>query len=203
MSETPCKVDLYVYDLSGGLARSMSQSLLGEQIDGVWHTSVVLRGVEYYFGGGINVQVAGTTQFGSPVEILPIGETFLDEATIEHLLYDLSSRYTPESYRLLEFNCNNFSDELCQLLTGKSIPPHITGLPGAVLSTPFGQMIKPLLYNIEQQMKSMRQYSINPPTHTGTIELPTADNSNMENDGNGKDGGRNNNKEEDAGDAAM
>lgn len=30
------KVELYVYDLSGGLARAMSMPLLGKQIDGIW-----------------------------------------------------------------------------------------------------------------------------------------------------------------------
>ena len=40
-------VELYVYDLSRGLARTMSASLLGVQIDAVYHTSIVIEGVEY------------------------------------------------------------------------------------------------------------------------------------------------------------
>lgn len=40
-------VELYVYDLSGGIARQMSASLLGVQIDAVYHTSIVMEGVEY------------------------------------------------------------------------------------------------------------------------------------------------------------
>ena len=36
-----------------GMAKGMSQMFLGKQIDGVWHTSIVVYGVEYYFGGGI------------------------------------------------------------------------------------------------------------------------------------------------------
>lgn len=41
------EVQLYLYDLSRGLARSMSASLLGHQLDAIYHTSIVLQGVEY------------------------------------------------------------------------------------------------------------------------------------------------------------
>jgi len=43
-------VELYVYDLSRGMARSMSMSFIGIQIDAVYHTSLVFGGVEYFFG---------------------------------------------------------------------------------------------------------------------------------------------------------
>jgi len=32
-------VKLYVYDLSGGLAATMSRALVGRQIDGIWYVS--------------------------------------------------------------------------------------------------------------------------------------------------------------------
>lgn len=32
-------VKLYVYDLSGGMAKSMSMPLVGKQIDGIWCVS--------------------------------------------------------------------------------------------------------------------------------------------------------------------
>lgn len=44
---TAMEVQLYVYDLSRGLARSMSATILGHQLDAVYHTSIVLQGVEY------------------------------------------------------------------------------------------------------------------------------------------------------------
>lgn len=33
------RVQLYVYDLSNGLARQLSLSLIGKQIDGIWFVS--------------------------------------------------------------------------------------------------------------------------------------------------------------------
>lgn len=44
------RVELYIYDLSQGLARVMSQMLVGRQLDGIWHTSVVVYGKEFFFG---------------------------------------------------------------------------------------------------------------------------------------------------------
>lgn len=43
------------------------------QIDGVWHTSVVVDGVEYFYGGGVQQAMAGTTPYGQPVEIKYLG----------------------------------------------------------------------------------------------------------------------------------
>lgn len=45
------KVQLYIYDLTKGMAAMMSGMLLGRQIDGIWHTAVVVFGREFFFGG--------------------------------------------------------------------------------------------------------------------------------------------------------
>ncbi|XP_013408514.1 uncharacterized protein LOC106172383 isoform X2 [Lingula anatina] len=50
-----------------------------------------------------------------------------------------------ECYHLLDHNCNTFSNEIAQFLTGNSIPSKITSLPADVLSTPFGAMIRPFI----------------------------------------------------------
>lgn len=105
---------------------------------------------------------AGSTPFGAPVQVVDLGATQLPPDVRDTLLVDLSERYTPESYSLLNNNCNNFSDELAQLLTGRGIPPHITGLPQAVLATPFGQMLRPMLTGLEAQMRSMRSQAFVP-----------------------------------------
>src|SRR5579859_5881987 len=74
------RVYLYVYDLSRGLARSLSQNLIGQQIDGIWHTSVVCYGYEFYYGQGIFVtDRVGQTQYGTPVEIKDMGVTELPQ----------------------------------------------------------------------------------------------------------------------------
>lgn len=43
--------------------------------------------------------------------------------------------FSPDTYNLLEHNCNTFSNEVAQFLTGNSIPAYITNLPSEVLQT--------------------------------------------------------------------
>lgn len=46
---------------------------LMSQIDGIWHTAVVVRGLEYFYGQGIQISRAGTTPFGVAVQVLDLG----------------------------------------------------------------------------------------------------------------------------------
>lgn len=48
--ESSITVLLYIYDLSSGLASMMSPALLGRHIEGIWHTSIVIYGREYFYG---------------------------------------------------------------------------------------------------------------------------------------------------------
>lgn len=77
------KVYLYVYDLSRGLARSLSPSLIGRQIDGVWHTSIVCYGYEIFYGQGIFItDRVGQTHYGTPVEIRDMGVTEIPQEVL-------------------------------------------------------------------------------------------------------------------------
>lgn len=77
----------------------------------------------------------GTTQHGSPLQMIDIGETFLPQDVVIEYIDSLRSVYTAEKYHLLDFNCNTFSNDLCQFLCGKDIPAHITGLPTDFINT--------------------------------------------------------------------
>ena len=46
------------------------------QIAGVWHTAIVLRGYEYFFGGGVQKCPAGSTPYGRPVEVVDLGYAY-------------------------------------------------------------------------------------------------------------------------------
>ncbi|KAK8845473.1 hypothetical protein IAR55_006186 [Kwoniella newhampshirensis] len=137
------KVQLYVYDLSHGMAKSMSLMLTGKQIDGIWHTAVVAYGREIFYGQGILESVPGTTHHGPPLHMIDVGETHIDESTLNEYLRSLGEMYTPTKYHLIEFNCNHFSADLVGFLTGQDIPSWISDLPAEFLSTPFGQAMKP------------------------------------------------------------
>jgi hypothetical protein len=112
-------VELYVYDLSRGMARAMSRQFLGIQLDAVYHTAIVMDNIEYFFGAGVQTCVAGQTHHGRPMEIIKLGSTHLPIETILDYLESLKQVYTPESYDLFAHNCNNFSHDFSMFLVGK------------------------------------------------------------------------------------
>ena len=67
----------------------------------------------------------------------------------EDSLREIQDRYTMQTYNLLSHNCNNFSDEVLQFLTGSGLPPDIVNLPSEVMDSPLGAMIAPLISQFE------------------------------------------------------
>ncbi|KZT73971.1 DUF862-domain-containing protein [Daedalea quercina L-15889] len=141
-------VQLYVYDLSNGLAKRLSLSLTGKQIDGIWHTSVVVFGREIFYGQGILETRPGQSHHGKPLHMIDIGETAIDEDTFNEYLAEISQHYTADKYHLLDFNCNSFTNDVIGFLTGGSIPSWIKDLPSDFLSTPFGAALRPTIDNM-------------------------------------------------------
>ncbi|TBU44488.1 PPPDE putative peptidase domain-containing protein [Dichomitus squalens] len=140
------KVQLYVYDLSNGLAKQLSRQLTGRQIDGIWHTSVVVFGKEVFYGQGILITAPGQSHHGRPLQVVDMGETAIDEETFDEYLNEISSHYTADKYHLLaDFNCNSFTNDCVGFLTGGSIPSWIKDLPSDFLSTPFGAALRPTI----------------------------------------------------------
>ncbi|EMC98053.1 hypothetical protein BAUCODRAFT_411584 [Baudoinia panamericana UAMH 10762] len=163
-------IELYVYDLTHGMARQFSRQMLGISIDAVFHTSLVFGGIEYFFGAGVQTSYAGSTHHGQPIEKIHMGTTQLPMEVILDYLESLKQIYTPESYDLFAHNCNNFTNDFSMFLVGRGIPDHITGLPKRVLETPFGQMLKS---QIDASMRSVTQAPV-PPQN-----IPTAMNGRM------------------------
>ncbi|KDR82390.1 hypothetical protein GALMADRAFT_237672 [Galerina marginata CBS 339.88] len=138
-------VKLYVYDLSNGMARQLSRQLTGRQIDGIWHTSIVVFGKEVFYGQGISTTAPGRSHHGQPLQVVDLGETAIDEETFNDYLQEIREHYTTDKYHLLEFNCNSFTDDCVGFLTGGSIPSFIKDLPTDFLSTPFGAALRPTI----------------------------------------------------------
>ena len=134
------EVYLFVYDLSSGMAKQMSRSIIGKQIDGIWHTGVHVYGSEFFFGGGICEAPPKTTPYGTPVREIKMGPTEVPEEMFRDYLHDISSEYTFQTYDIFKHNCNHFSNDVCQFLLGQSIPEDILNLPQEALNTPFGTL---------------------------------------------------------------
>eukprot|EP00483_Globobulimina_turgida_P002772 UN02777 len=143
-------VRIFVYDLSQGMASSFSQQLIGKQVDGIWHTSIIVYEKEYFYGGGIQSDTPGQTPYGTPLRRIEMGHTYKTQSEFHAFLNKTSPRFSPEKYDLFKHNCNTFADEAMQFLNGKPIPEYITGLPEEFLNSQVGQMLKPMIDNMQQ-----------------------------------------------------
>ncbi|KAG8202890.1 hypothetical protein GWM34_02522, partial [Candida africana] len=143
-------VQVYVYDLSQGLARVYSPMLLSILIDAIYHTSVVIRNKEYYLDQGIKVNSPpGYTKYGTPIEVLEIGTTGVDDELLNDFINELKNhdemKYHAVNYNLFTNNCNHFTDVVIDFLCGKNLEDRILKLPDTVLNTPNGQLLQQML----------------------------------------------------------
>jgi hypothetical protein len=53
-----------------------------------------------------------------------------------------------DKYHILENNCNHFSNEICEFLTGKSIPDNVLKQHEQIMDTNLGKFIMPMLQNM-------------------------------------------------------
>lgn len=154
MTEDGYPVKLHVYDLSQGMARQLPATIVGrEAIEAIWHTGVVVYGREYYFGGGIQEGQPGRTPYGTPVRVEDLGVTHVPREVFEEFLREIGPRYyTLATYKLLNHNCNSFSNEAAQFLAGSAIPSYILELPNQVMNSPVGALILPMIQGLEASL---------------------------------------------------
>ena len=68
------------------------------------------------------------------------------------LLQDISHKYTMSTYDVFNHNCNNFTDEVAQLVLGEGIPKEIVDLPKEFLATPMGKSLGPMIMGQQQNL---------------------------------------------------
>lgn len=108
------------------------------------HTSLVLFGLEVFYGQGISVvSPPGTThvgsalppraypadpllhQHGTPHKQLDMGSTQLDKEMFLSYIEGVREVYSADRYHLLDFNCNSFTNDVLGFLNGRGIPSDI------------------------------------------------------------------------------
>ena len=139
------RVVYFIYDLSGGIVKGLSQAILGKEIEGIYHTSVCVYGKEYYYSGGIKKSSPRKTQFGTPIKEINFGYTNKTQKEFESYLRSISSSFTSQNYNLISHNCNHFSDTALFFLTGNHLPSHILKQHEEILKTPLGSQVRPYL----------------------------------------------------------
>ncbi|CAK1547369.1 unnamed protein product [Leptosia nina] len=147
MASEGVPVDLYIYDLTNGLASVLSPSILGHKVEGVWHTAIVVYDREYFYGGsGIASFAPGSTQLGAPHQVERLGHTCVPFQLFNEYIEGLAtSTYAGSAYHLFEHNCNHFSDEVAQFLCGAHVPKHILSQAERDLPAPLRMALSSLL----------------------------------------------------------
>jgi hypothetical protein len=87
-------VHLLTYDLSRGLARQVSQSMLGFHLDAVYHTSIEYDGREWVYDGAIVTITPGSSHLGPPMERIHLGQTELPVDVVEEYVDSLREVFT-------------------------------------------------------------------------------------------------------------
>ena len=166
------KVWLNCYDISNGLAKQLSPMFLGKQIDGVWHTGLVVYGKEYFFVNGICCEEAGMTPFGEPTSCEDLGDTEVPQEMFHDFLLDIKDRFTFTTYNIVSNNCNHFTNECAVFLVDKPIPDFALKQAEEFFATPLGQQIQPLVIASQDALKQGSQSMFDTGTDEATEKKP-------------------------------
>jgi len=157
-------VELVLYDISHGASRLFSPVLLGRHFEAIYHSSVLVFGTEFWYGGNLfeNEPPLDPQIFGRPLSdsleqleasaynpelrVVRLGYTLATMGELREVLRNvMKTRYRPDNYDVLTHNCNCFSDDVVKFLTGKGIPENVRRLPELVMSTPAATLLRPFL----------------------------------------------------------
>ncbi|KAK4262569.1 hypothetical protein QN277_028115 [Acacia crassicarpa] len=101
---------------------------------GIYHSGIEVHGMEYGFGaheyptsGVFEVEPKSCPGFIFRRSVF-LGTTDMSISEFRCFMESLASKYHGDTYHLIAKNCNHFTDEVCQQLTGKPIPAWVNRL---------------------------------------------------------------------------
>lgn len=172
------EVVAHVYDISGGMAHSSSQMMIGTYMELLPHTGIVVFGQEYYYSREPAVCEPGKS-LPSPVKkSIRLGRTSKTRAELSFFLENLNVEYTASSYNFLTHNSNHYADVVCKfLLEGSGLPAELLSLLEDMNATPRGRQMGTMMSAMESSMRgSQGGQSFFSPTgtffHGGTPASP-------------------------------
>ncbi|EPR60681.1 DUF862 domain-containing protein [Toxoplasma gondii GAB2-2007-GAL-DOM2] len=150
-------VRLRVFDLSKGMAKLYGGLFVSDEKKGVWHTNVVVFGLEYFYMSTICVCPAGLGWPGEEhlTDCTEMGTTERTPIELEAFLRTQQQIFTPDKYDMFKHNCNHFSDLVLRFLgSRRRVPSYILSLPDRVLQTTLGKLVHPILSVAMDVMKA-------------------------------------------------
>ncbi|XP_078438734.1 deSI-like protein At4g17486 [Wolffia australiana] len=101
---------------------------------GIFHSGIEVHGMEYGFGAH-DLPLSGVFEVEPktcPGYIyrcsIPLGYTTMISSEFRTFMELLAAEYHGDTYHLIFKNCNHFTDDVCQRLTGRSIPRWVNRL---------------------------------------------------------------------------
>ena len=135
------KVELWLYDLSKGVSKHLSELIFQKHFEGIWHSSIVVYGKEHYIAGDIVIGEPGKSHYGKVSRTMELGYTDIPEVIFHQFIATIVDDHTEENYDLMKNNCNHFSDKCSQFLLEKGIPVGVRDLPSDIMKTPVGKIV--------------------------------------------------------------
>ena len=147
LGKIPTEVSLISYDISGKATKKLSRILFGKKIDGIWHTSILAFGFEWWYGGDCFQSRPCSTPFGpSPTRTEPLGNTTRSIFELKEFIRSkMRKKYNYDSYDVMTNNCNNFTNEISNFLIHKGIRKEIVSLPSDLLAGGVARLMRPFL----------------------------------------------------------
>jgi hypothetical protein len=162
MGRRKTAVELLVYDVSKGASKYVSPIVLGRHFEAIYHSSVLVYGSEFWYGGKVFMNEPPCKCFPPPLtqsavplqpsschenlKTVHLGYTFVTQAEFSRFLTrEMLPKYTSDNYDVLTNNCNCFCEDVVRFLTGNSIPDEILNMPQQVMHTPGARILRPLL----------------------------------------------------------
>jgi len=169
MSEAPPRVpvELLLYDVSRGASWVLGKLLPGQSLGAMYHSSVLVFDTEYWYCGHICMSrptVVVKEQFGPPVQtstmklepssympallVVRLGWTICTRDDFHAFLSQrMAVKYRHDNYDALSHNCNAFTNDAVNFLTGRDIPEAVQQLPEYVLNMPMVRRLWPKINN--------------------------------------------------------
>jgi len=167
-------VELLLYDISAGYAGWFGRLLLGSRFEAIYHSSVLVFGREYWYGGKVfkSIPASESKNFGPPLtesvirlspseyvpglEVVKMGYTL---ATVKDWHYYVNKKlcndFTVDSYDALSNNCNSFANAAVTFLTGGGkLPDEVTQQVTELMNTPVASMLRPAMNRYLGDMES-------------------------------------------------
>mmetsp|Transcript_75957 Transcript_75957/g.214948 ORF Transcript_75957/g.214948 Transcript_75957/m.214948 type:complete len:443 (-) Transcript_75957:12-1340(-) len=140
------EVALYMYDITKGNAQALSRWLPMQQLDGLWHTGLVVFGWEYYYCGSLLCEAPGLTAFGHPGRVVKLGKTLRHRTELHrYVARELKPQFTRDTYDALRNNCNHFCDGISVWLCGQRLPAEVMNQTDRFLHFPLTRAVWPVL----------------------------------------------------------